>query len=346
VKRPGPCNTIARKSGVKPPHSKTWLGGEAGGCFGGKQEGIFAFPRRSCWLKTAGVRCLAVIGLLLAPLWGGAETLRVATYNLYNYLDTGRWVDGHYRLEYPKPEMEKDAVRAVIRAVDPDILALQEIGGDLHLEELRRDLAREGLHYRFGEVLTGPDEVRRLGVLSKKPFRVEAHVELDFKYFEGREVIKRGLLELRFGEGEEAWTLFVVHLKSRWTDRKDDPESKMRRTREARAARDFIRKKYPPESLPRYLVAGDFNDSKRSGAVRRFLEVGDTELTRLTPTADSRGERWTFHYRFEDKYERVDFILASPAMAPWIVNGGVYDGQPESSLGSDHRLVYLDLDTP
>ncbi|WP_309382675.1 endonuclease/exonuclease/phosphatase family protein [Cerasicoccus frondis] len=275
-----------------------------------------------------------------------AETVRVASYNLYNYLDTDRWVDGHYRMAYPKPEAEKTAARKVIVAAKPDILALQEIGGPLHLEELRQDLKKAGLDYPYAECLIGPDENRRIAVLSKIPFAAKGHTDLDFKYFDGREVIKRGLLEVTFGEGDAAWTLFVVHLKSRWTNRDDDPQSGARRTGEAQAARDFIREVYPPDSDPRYLVVGDFNDTKRSAPVRRFLSVGKTELTQLPEAVDSRGEAWTFHYRAEDKYERVDYILASPALAPFIVGGQthIYDGQPETSQASDHRLLYVDLE--
>ncbi|WP_269542941.1 endonuclease/exonuclease/phosphatase family protein [Cerasicoccus fimbriatus] len=289
-------------------------------------------------------RFLLLIAFLLAHC-ACAETVRVASYNLYNYLDTNRWVDGHYRMDYPKPEADKVAARKVIVAANADILALQEIGGPLHLEELRQDLKKDGLDYPYAECLIGPDEDRRIAVLSKIPFTATGHTALDFKYFDGREVIKRGLLEVQFGEGDAAWTLFVVHLKSRWTDRDDDPQSGQRRTGEAQAARDFIRDKYPPETEPRYLVVGDFNDSKRAAPVRRFLSVGDTELTQLLDAGDSRGEAWTFHYRAEDKYERVDFILASPALFPAIADGTsvIYDGQPETSQASDHRLIYVDL---
>lgn len=289
-------------------------------------------------------RFLLLLAFLLAH-GTSAETVRVASYNLYNYLDTNRWVDGHYRMDYPKPEADKAAARKVIIAANADILALQEIGGPLHLEELRQDLKKDGLDYPYAECLIGPDENRRIAVLSKIPFTAAGHTTLDFKYFDGREVIKRGLLEVQFGEGDAAWTLFVVHLKSRWSDRDDDPHSSQRRTGEAQAARDFIRDKYPPETEPRYLVVGDFNDSKRAAPIRRFLSVGDTELTQLLDAGDSRGDAWTFHYRAEDKYERVDFILASPALFPAITDGAsvIYDSQPETSQASDHRLIYVDM---
>lgn len=289
----------------------------------------------------------SLLWTVLLPLSMFGDTVRVASFNLFNYLDTDRWVDGHYRMDYPKPEAEKDAVRKIIQAVNPDILALQEIGGPLHLQELQRDLKREGLNYPYAECLIAVDENRRIGVLSKLPFQAKDHTDLDFKYFDERMVMKRGLQELIFGEGQQQWTLFNLHLKSRWTDREDDPQSEKRRTGEAHAARNYIKDTYPPEANSRYLIVGDFNDAKTAAPVRRFLESGDTQLSQLTPTLDSRGETWTFHYRREDRYERVDFILASPAMAPFIQGDGViYDGQPETSVASDHRLIYVDLELP
>ncbi|MEO0794895.1 MAG: endonuclease/exonuclease/phosphatase family protein [Verrucomicrobiota bacterium] len=284
-----------------------------------------------------------VLWVLLLPLLGLGESLRVATYNLNNYLDVDRWVDGRYRKDYPKPESEKTALREVIRGANPDVLALQELGGPLHLEELRQDLKREGLDYPYSEIVAGKDDTRFVGLLSKVPFDATAHTNLSFKYFNERGYVRRGMLEARFGEGTNAWTLFVVHLKSRWTQRDDDPEAAKFRVGEAQAARNLIKKKYPPSIAHRYLVVGDLNDTKNSSTVKRFLKSGDSKLTELTETPDSRGERWTFHYRSEDVYERVDYILASPALLPDVMGGATYDAQPAIGVASDHRLLYVDL---
>jgi endonuclease/exonuclease/phosphatase family metal-dependent hydrolase len=81
------------------------------------------------------------------------DELRVATYNLRNYLVMDRYFDDQWRPEYPKPEIEKTAIRRVITGVAPDILVLQELGGSEFLEELRSDLARDGLHYEYGMLL-------------------------------------------------------------------------------------------------------------------------------------------------------------------------------------------------
>ena len=67
------------------------------------------------------------------------EVVRVATYNVRNYLEVNRWVDGKYRKHFPKPEAKKEAVRKVLLEVRPDILVIQEMGVGPYLSELQAD---------------------------------------------------------------------------------------------------------------------------------------------------------------------------------------------------------------
>ena len=57
-----------------------------------------------------------------------AETLTVATYNVENYVAADRMTETGYRKDYPKPELEKRALRRVIRALAADVVVLQEMG--------------------------------------------------------------------------------------------------------------------------------------------------------------------------------------------------------------------------
>ena len=58
----------------------------------------------------------------------GIDALRLATYNLKNYLSKDRLIEGFWRQQYPKPEHEKSLLRAIIKEVSADIIALQELG--------------------------------------------------------------------------------------------------------------------------------------------------------------------------------------------------------------------------
>jgi endonuclease/exonuclease/phosphatase family metal-dependent hydrolase len=275
-----------------------------------------------------------------------AETLTVATYNVENYVAANRLVDGVYREGYPKPEEAKAALRAVIRSLDADVLALQEIGPRPYLEELRRDLASEGCDYPHAEWIEAADTDRHVAVLSRRAFKaVKGHADLTFAYFGKEERVKRGLLEARFDAAGGELALFVVHLKSRFTDRADDPKSALRRAGEAVAVRDRVLAIFPEPEKARFLVVGDFNDAPASRPLRALSVRGKTAIADILAAADSRGETWTHFYRKEDSYSRVDYVLVSPGLRPAVVGGAatIFDSA-DTRVASDHRPVVVRLD--
>lgn len=291
---------------------------------------FFAVVLVATWLATAAAR---------------AETLTIATYNLENYGLADRMTPDGYRKEYPKPEQQKRALRRVIVGLDADILALQEIGGEAYLAELQRDLRHDGLDYPHVALVAGPDPARHVALLSRRPIAsVVAHSEVRFTYFGRPERVKRGVLEAHIDTDAGDLVIFVVHLKSRFSDRADDPRSEQRRLGEATAVRDLIWRRSPPPAEARFIVAGDFNDDRNSPALERFTRRGQTVLCSVVSVADSRGETWTHEYRKHDTYTRVDHLCVSPGLKPFVEGGRgqVYDGAG-ARQGSDHRPVLLKL---
>lgn len=287
--------------------------------------------------------------LLAAAVWaapaGAAETLRIATYNLENYGPADRVTAAGYRQDYPKPEAEKAALRRVIRDLGADVLVLQEIGGAAHLEELRRDLRSEGCDYPHAAIATAADPDRRIAILARRELRgVATHADLEFPYFGGRETVKRGLLEATVAAPGGDVTLFAVHLKSRFTERPDDPWSALRRAGEATAVRDRVLRRFPDPATARFLILGDCNDGRTSRPLAALQRRGKTEIAVLLAGGDSRGETWTHAFRREETYSRVDHILVSPGLRAAVQGGGttVYDG-PGVREASDHRPVYVVL---
>jgi endonuclease/exonuclease/phosphatase family metal-dependent hydrolase len=257
-----------------------------------------------------------------------------------------RYVSSGWRPSYPKPEIEKTAIRTVILEARPDILLMQEMGTLPFLEELRADLVQDEVHYPYAMHMEGVDEVRHLAVLSTiAPIEVIKHEDLDFKYLENREHVKRGMLELSFKLGDDRiFKVFVVHLKSRWSEIKEDPESQLRRTREAEACRNRIIERTLDLGITDFLIAGDFNDHPNSSTLRRFYKRGDLQIGALLPATDSRGELWTYYYKKQGVYSLVDGFVVSESINPLIQSGrGSIVDLPDAMIGSDHRLVYLDL---
>jgi endonuclease/exonuclease/phosphatase family metal-dependent hydrolase len=287
-----------------------------------------------------------LFALLGAGLPDVCAELRVATYNLKNYLVMDRVVANQWRPDYPKPEHEKTVIRRNILKQAPDILVLQEMGPVEFLEELRVDLAQEGLAYDHAVFLEGPDTERHIALLSTvEPLEVVEHVDLDFKYFDRREGVKRGMLEVSFGmpSGGE-FKLFAVHLKSRFTDDSRDPESALRRVREAEACRDRVIERTLDLGRDRFMIVGDFNDHPRSSTMRRFYRRGDLEIASLLPAADSLGHVWTYFYKKHGQYSRVDGFVVSSALFEYVESGRAHIVDSAGTLeGSDHRMLYLDL---
>jgi endonuclease/exonuclease/phosphatase family metal-dependent hydrolase len=275
-----------------------------------------------------------------------AETLTIATYNIENYGPANRVTDAGYRKDYPKPEAEKRALREVVRALNADLLVLQEMGGPPYLEELRRDLKSEGVDYPHAALATADDADRYVALLSKRPLKaVTTHADLAFPYFGAREKVKRGLLEAHVMTSAGELTLFAVHLKSRFTDRPDDPLSSIRRAGEATAIRDCVLQEFPNPAAARFLIVGDCNDGKTSRALAHLEKRGKTDIAQLLPAADSRGETWTHAYRREETYSRVDHMLVSAALLASVHEGAarIYDGDGVREA-SDHRPVVVVLE--
>jgi len=295
---------------------------------------------------TRFVRCAWWSGLVvLAAAWSHAETLTIATYNLENYTVADRMTEDGFRKNYPKPEEEKQALRAVLIGLNADILAVQEMGGPAYLEELRRDLKAGGLDYPQAVLLEGPDPDRHIALLARiAPVAVRQHREIAFNYQGRQEKVKRGLLEATFRTATGDLTLFVVHLKSRFTDRADDPQSAGRRAGEATAVRDLVLQRISDPARAQFIVLGDCNDEKRSRTVQHLLKRGSIKLVSVLAAADSRGETWTHAYRVQDSYSRVDYVMVSARLESAVTGGvaRIYDA-PETRRASDHRPVVVTL---
>ena len=165
------------------------------------------------------LRILLLLFLFLSPL-SGQDVVRVASFNLRNYLSCDRMVEGKWRPDYPKPEIEKKAVRSIIRSVNSDILAIQEMGDYPYLVELWTDLnTTGGPYYPYAVWMPkeGEGEIRHLAFLSKySPVSIVKHTDLSFSYFDGIEQSGRGLLEITFCAGGVSFHIFNLHLKSMW----------------------------------------------------------------------------------------------------------------------------------
>jgi len=296
-------------------------------------------------MKTT-IRAIALgVAVLCLPSVLAAGTIRVATYNLENYMDRD------VGTRHAKSAEAKAKIHECIRALNPDVIALQEMGSPEALQELRTSLKTDGLDFPFWEHVTGFDTNIHVAVLSRFPFAARRPHTNEFFLLGGRRFqVSRGFAEVdvKVGDGY-SFTLITTHLKSRRPVPVAD-EAELR-LEEARLLREKIDARLAANPNANLIVLGDFNDTRDSRSTREIIGRGRFKLTdtrpaerngdnapNLNPAWEPRNITWTHYYGKDDTYSRIDYILLSPGMArEWVTNETYVLTLPNWGIGSDHR---------
>ena len=291
---------------------------------------------------------LILAALLQAGASGlAAQTFRVATYNVENYIDAPA---GTRPLKSPEA---KAKIREGLRAINADVVAFQEMGSTNALLELRASLKAEGLDYPHWEHVTGWDTNIHVAVLSKFPITARRpHTNESFLLFGRRFRVSRGFAEVDVQVNNNySFTLITTHLKSRRpVPEADEAELREQEAILLREKVDAILAKKPDANL---VVLGDFNDTKDTKSTRTIIGRGRTALIDTRPAErngdnqpnpnprfEPRNITWTHHYGKEDTYSRIDYILLSRGMAgEWIKDESFVLSIANWGVGSDHRPV-------
>jgi endonuclease/exonuclease/phosphatase family metal-dependent hydrolase len=261
----------------------------------------------------------------------------VATYNVKNLFD-GRddpYSQDERTVPVPKPPDEVRALAGVIRAVDADILALQEVESRGVLKRFRNGMLQD-LRYGTPVQFEGND-TRGIDVAVLTRFAVgpvTSHRHLVFDREDGKKTrFSRDLLRIRVYPRPDFWfDLYVVHLKSGTGE-----EACIKRKAEADEVRRILDRELERDGTCPFLVVGDFNDGRESETIAVIEGTGDAKLFCPTDQLES-GDRDTF---FRDsRRARFDYIFCSPSMRDRYIEGSVrVVGGDEAARASDHRPV-------
>jgi len=286
--------------------------------------------------------------LCLPLLLHAADTFRVATYNVQNYLDVP------IGTRPAKTEAARAKIREGIRATRADVIALQEVGSTNALVELQQSLNREGMDFPYWEHVTAADTNIHVAVLSRFPIvSRRPHTNDGFLLFGKRHFVKRGFAEVEIQvNAKYRFTLFTAHLKSKlsvW-----DADEQELRDEEAVILRQKLENIFSSRPNANFMVAGDLNDTRESKPVRTIIAAGRKNALVDTRPAEPNGDdapnpnpsypppqvTWTHYFGKEDSYRRIDYILLSKGMArEWVTNDTFIVRVPNWGVGSDHRPI-------
>jgi len=162
------------------------------------------------------IRVLAIVFMLVSFVFGDG-VLKIATYNVENLFDLN---SDSYRYKEYKPntkslwnkknyKIKLRNISRVIKDMDADIVALEEIGSLQALKDLRFTLKQQGIYYPYYKIADKKPTAVKVAILSKIPFvyAKELAVTSSYKY--------RNILEVKFRVLSNDLYLFVNHWKSK-----------------------------------------------------------------------------------------------------------------------------------
>jgi endonuclease/exonuclease/phosphatase family metal-dependent hydrolase len=283
-----------------------------------------------------------------------AEIFRVATYNVENYLDQP--TETRHAVKSAEAKVK---IRESIKAMNPDVIALEEMGSTNALLELRASLKADGLDFPFWEHVSGADTNIHVAVLSKFPIVARRpHTNDEFLLDGKRFRVSRGFAEVEIQAATNfTFTLIAGHLKSQLQiPNADEAEERLG---EANVLRGIIDERFKENPNAKLIVLGDFNDLKNSDPIKKIIGRGKSKLTDTRPAErngngasaeniyhEPRNVAWTYFYGADDTYSRIDYILLSPALArDWVKQETYIPTIPNWGVGSDHRPILATFKT-
>ncbi|MCX7848228.1 MAG: endonuclease/exonuclease/phosphatase family protein [bacterium] len=303
-----------------------------------------------------GFLLLAVVIVSRAAWAAPLATLRIATYNVANMFD--RYDDPYTEDSVPARGTSPKSARAlyalarVIKAVNADVLLLQEVENRNFLAEFNAAYL-DGLNYKYVVLLEGNNShIGDRGIDVALLSRVPVYSATTYQYQQhplpnGTSVrFSRDLLHVRIRpEGFPELHVFTLHAPSRL----GGEAAAVRRITEATLAAKILREIFADNTNAWILVGGDFNDDETSASLAVFTSIPGVPLRRV-PAVDARGGTATWispSSGFEPA--TLDHLLLSPAAARYLVqkHAVIWNADPRlAEEASDHRPVYLDLRRP
>lgn len=260
--------------------------------------------------------------------------MRIATLNVQNLRlrhHPGEWLDGARDADAPEDAgpsasrldpSDRQLTAAVLRDVDADVVALQEVFDRKSLDHFHdRFLLRSGAApYPHRICLPGNDgRGNDVAVLSRiAPVAARSHAALTPADLgicvppplsRDRPIFRRDCLEVTL----PGLTLFVCHFKAPYPD---PALAWPVRRAEAEAVRRLVEQRFATPETALWMVLGDLNEpwTQDAGTERAIAPLVEDFAVDLATRMDE-DDRWSYHDRHSDHCAMPDAMLASPALA-------------------------------
>ena len=274
--------------------------------------------------------------------------ITIATYNVENLHDSH---DDPYTFDEVIPPKSSEAIKQltrVIRHLNADVLALQEVEN----EEFLRSMVREHLaDMGYRHVIVFPTNSRHglnLGILSRLPIlNTTNHLfnEMKVAGHNHPRRFARGLVQVKIqATPNKTLDLFVVHFKAR-RDSPGDPLSTNWRAAEAAATRQVIQETLTNNPDAWIVLAGDMNATPDSPAMNVLLKPNQKNQTALHDLHAHLPLAKRITYLHKPHRTTVDYIFANSILANRVVPNTARVLSDKNLLsGSDHAPVVVTLD--
>jgi endonuclease/exonuclease/phosphatase family metal-dependent hydrolase len=256
-----------------------------------------------------------------------------------------------------KPEAQKTLAER-IKAIDVDVLAVQEVESIEALQEFVDTQALDKAGYKHLVLVEGNDErLIDLGLISRQP--IGAVISWRHRTYQNKRtkpIFSRDLLQVEIlsdDRKETLVTLYVNHLKSKLArSARETAAGNLRRKRQAETIATIISERPPPGP---YMVLGDMNDSPTTSRLEALPNLG--LVNALTDPDETGGpypandpdqpptRAWTHRFRDKGKtdYELLDQIWLSPDLAPKQTGAWINRRTSRAGDATDHDPPYIRL---
>jgi endonuclease/exonuclease/phosphatase family metal-dependent hydrolase len=162
------------------------------------------------------MRAIVVLLLLFSTLFG-EHVIKIAAYNVENLFDLHR-SDWEYKEYIPYSKSNWNAknyhiklqhIARVIKDMNPDIIALEEIESYSAFQALKKQLNQEGLYYRYSAFANTKDTVVKVGLFSKYKIIAKKEIPVTYSYR------YRNILQVKLDIDGKPLYIFVNHWKSK-----------------------------------------------------------------------------------------------------------------------------------